>query len=175
MEFGTVLSKKAEGDSLSPQDVLAEVETDKAAMEIEVFDSGVLLKILAEEGDWVPAGQPIAILGTSADEDVSDLLAQYAQIKANAGTGAAAARLLSGRRTCSDCDPAPFGVYGAHGDGPDPVQLGRQAGRQRHHGDARLLRRASRPTPGAAPLPIGKVRSSPLREPPHGRSSTSGR
>ena len=92
MEFGTVLSwKKAEGDSLSPQDVLAEVETDKAAMEIEVFDSGVLLKILAEEGDQVPAGQPIAILGTSADEDVSDLLAQYAQIKANAGTGAAAA------------------------------------------------------------------------------------
>ena len=88
MEFGTVLSwKKAEGDSLSPQDVLAEVETDKAAMEIEVFDSGVLLKILAEEGDQVPAGQPIAILGTSGDEDISGLLAQYEQIKASAGAG----------------------------------------------------------------------------------------
>ena len=85
MEKGTVLSwKKAEGESLEPQDVLAEVETDKAAMEIEVFDSGVLLKILAQAGDEVPAGQPIAILGSSADEDISDLLAQYEQIK-NAG------------------------------------------------------------------------------------------
>ena len=45
METGTLLAwKKAEGDSLAPQDVLAEVETDKAAMEIEVFDSGYLLK-----------------------------------------------------------------------------------------------------------------------------------
>ena len=42
-------------------DALMEVETDKAAMEIEVFDSGFLLKILAEEGDQIPAGQPIAI------------------------------------------------------------------------------------------------------------------
>ena len=83
MEVGTVLSwKKAEGDSLAPQDVLAEVETDKAAMEIEVFDACVLIKILAPAGDQVPAGQPIAILGSSADEDISALLEEYAQRKA---------------------------------------------------------------------------------------------
>ena len=81
MEKGTVLCwKKGEGDTLEPQDVLAEVETDKAAMEIEVFDSCVLLKILAQPGDEVPAGQPIAILGSNADEDISDLLAKYEQI-----------------------------------------------------------------------------------------------
>jgi pyruvate dehydrogenase E2 component (dihydrolipoamide acetyltransferase) len=90
MEKGTVLCwKKAEGDTLEPQDVLAEVETDKAAMEIEVFDSCVLLKILAQPGDEVPAGQPIAILGSSADEDISDLLAKYEQI-GNAGPAASA-------------------------------------------------------------------------------------
>jgi len=83
MEVGTVLSwKKAEGDALSPQDVLAEVETDKAAMEIEVFDSGFLLKILAEAGEQVPAGQPIAILGESADEDISALITEYEARKA---------------------------------------------------------------------------------------------
>lgn len=77
MEVGTILSwMKAEGDSLQPQDAIAEVETDKAAMEIEVFDEGVLLKILVEVGDEVPAGAPIAIIGKSADEDFSDLLAQ---------------------------------------------------------------------------------------------------
>ena len=92
MEVGTVLSwKKAEGDALAPQDVLAEVETDKAAMEIEVFDSGFLLKILAEAGEQVPAGQPIAILGESADEDISALLAEYENRKTSGPAPAAEA------------------------------------------------------------------------------------
>jgi pyruvate dehydrogenase E2 component (dihydrolipoamide acetyltransferase) len=75
MEVGTILAwRKAEGDSLQPQDVIAEVETDKAAMEIEVFDDGILLKILVPEGEEVPAGAPIAIIGLSADEDISALI-----------------------------------------------------------------------------------------------------
>jgi len=83
MEVGTILAwRKAEGDALAPQDVIAEVETDKAAMEIEVFDDGVLLKILVSEGDEVPAGAPIAIIGTSADEDISALVAQAASASA---------------------------------------------------------------------------------------------
>jgi len=78
MEKGVLLSwLKAEGDTLSPQDAIAEVETDKAAMEIEVFDSGVLIKILAAAGEAIPAGQPIAILGQSMDEDISALLAAF--------------------------------------------------------------------------------------------------
>ena len=78
MEVGTILSwRKAEGDALEPQDVLAEVETDKAAMEIEIFDSGYLLKILEGEGAEVPAGRPIAILGNSPDEDITDLIASF--------------------------------------------------------------------------------------------------
>ncbi|RME22504.1 MAG: dihydrolipoamide succinyltransferase, partial [Deltaproteobacteria bacterium] len=47
MEVGTLLAwRKQEGEELAPQDVIAEVETDKAAMEIEVFDRGWLLKVL---------------------------------------------------------------------------------------------------------------------------------
>ncbi len=76
MEKGTILAwHKSEGDALSPQDVIAEVETDKAAMAIEVFDAGFLLKILVAAGEEVPAGTPIAIIGKSADEDFSALLA----------------------------------------------------------------------------------------------------
>jgi pyruvate dehydrogenase E2 component (dihydrolipoamide acetyltransferase) len=56
--------------------VIAEVETDKVAMEIEVFDDGVLLEILVEAGVEVPPGAPIAIIGTRADEDISALVAQ---------------------------------------------------------------------------------------------------
>ena len=77
MESGTIASwNKAEGDSLAVGDVLAVVETDKAAMDIETFDKGVLLKLLAAEGDEVPAGFPIAIIGR-AGEDVSALVAQF--------------------------------------------------------------------------------------------------
>ena len=50
MEFGTVLSwKKAEGDSLSPQDVLAEVETDKAAMVEDVDVEEAKAGLFADE------------------------------------------------------------------------------------------------------------------------------
>ncbi|MCB9758653.1 MAG: 2-oxo acid dehydrogenase subunit E2 [Alphaproteobacteria bacterium] len=78
METGTLLAwKKPEGAELAPQDVIAEVETDKAAMDIEVFDKGFLLKILAEEGEEIPAGQPIAIIGKAADEDISALMKEF--------------------------------------------------------------------------------------------------
>jgi pyruvate dehydrogenase E2 component (dihydrolipoamide acetyltransferase) len=92
MEAGTLLSwKKPEGSELAPQDVIAEVETDKAAMDIEVFDRGFLLKILAAEGDEIPAGQPIAIIGTAADEDISGLVAEYEANKDKAPAPAAKA------------------------------------------------------------------------------------
>ena len=85
MTSGTLLGwRKEEGETLKSQDVLAEVETDKAAMDIEVFDELVLLKKLAEPGEDVPAGQPIAILGKSAGEDISALLAEFAKLKGGA-------------------------------------------------------------------------------------------
>lgn len=77
MEEGRLVEwKKAEGQPVAAGDVLAEVETDKAAMEIEVFERGYLLRILVPAGEEVPAGTPIAILGSSPDEDISALLAQ---------------------------------------------------------------------------------------------------
>jgi len=109
MEAGTILAwRKAEGDALAPQDVIAEVETDKAAMEIEVFDAGFLLKILAPEGDEVPAGQPIAIIGTSADEDIAPLLAEFAsapQAKAPASSPAPAAPTAAPTPTAPPATP----------------------------------------------------------------------
>ncbi len=52
MEVGTLLAWRVEeGAKLAPQSVIAEVETDKAAMDIEVFDPCYLLKILAPAGE----------------------------------------------------------------------------------------------------------------------------
>ena len=54
---------KAEGDSVEPGDIIAEVETDKATMEIEAIEEGVLARILVSEGtEGVPINTPIAVL-----------------------------------------------------------------------------------------------------------------
>jgi pyruvate dehydrogenase E2 component (dihydrolipoamide acetyltransferase) len=74
MEEGVIAKWNVkEGDSVSSGDVIAEVDTDKATMEVEVFDDGVILKILAKEGDAVPLGGVMAIVGEKG-EDISGLL-----------------------------------------------------------------------------------------------------
>ncbi|WP_210490809.1 pyruvate dehydrogenase complex E1 component subunit beta [Microvirga antarctica] len=62
---------KKEGDPVKPGDVLAEIETDKATMEVEAIDEGVLAKILIADGtDNVPVNTPIGVLAMDG-EDVS--------------------------------------------------------------------------------------------------------
>src|SRR5512143_965542 len=76
MEEGVLTAwHKNEGDPVSIDDLLAEVETDKATMEFRAFDKGTLLKLLVPAGATVKLGQAVAILG-NAGEDVSALLAQ---------------------------------------------------------------------------------------------------
>lgn len=74
MEEGVIAKWNVkEGDKVNSGDVIAEVETDKATMEVEVFDSGTVLKILVAEGDAVPLGGTMAIIGEEG-EDISGLL-----------------------------------------------------------------------------------------------------
>jgi len=74
MEEGVIATWNVEeGDTVSSGDVIAEVETDKATMDVEVFDDGVVLAILANEGDAVPLGKAMAIIGEEG-EDYEDLL-----------------------------------------------------------------------------------------------------
>jgi pyruvate dehydrogenase E2 component (dihydrolipoamide acetyltransferase) len=62
-----------EGDKVNSGDIIAEVETDKATMDVEVFDGGTVLKIMAKEGEAVPLGGKMAIIGNPG-EDISSLL-----------------------------------------------------------------------------------------------------
>ncbi|MDH3289732.1 MAG: 2-oxo acid dehydrogenase subunit E2 [Gemmatimonadota bacterium] len=74
MEEGKVLSwLKREGDTVSSGEVLAEVETDKAVMELQARGSGVLRKILAGDGATVEVGSIVGIIA-AADEDIGSLL-----------------------------------------------------------------------------------------------------
>ena len=77
MEEGVLVAWMAEeGDTVSAGDVIAQVETDKATMDLEVYDDGVLLKKMIGEGDSVPIGGLIAVLG-KAGEDVSSIMSKY--------------------------------------------------------------------------------------------------
>src|SRR6266571_3687132 len=66
---------KKEGDKVSMGEPLAEIDTDKATMEMQALGSGVLRKILIKEGESAPLGQLIAIIG-APDEDIAALLDQ---------------------------------------------------------------------------------------------------
>ncbi|HET8532186.1 MAG TPA: dihydrolipoamide acetyltransferase family protein [Methylomirabilota bacterium] len=75
METGKVIKwLKKEGDAVKGGDVIAEIETDKANVEIEAFGGGVLRKIVIAEGGQVPVGDLIGVIADPA-EDISSLAA----------------------------------------------------------------------------------------------------
>ena len=78
MTEGTLVKwLKKEGDKIKPSEIVAEVETDKATMEMESFDGGTLAHILVKEGDKAPVGAVLAFLATSK-ENPADIKKQYA-------------------------------------------------------------------------------------------------
>jgi pyruvate dehydrogenase E2 component (dihydrolipoamide acetyltransferase) len=84
METGKIIKwLKQEGDRVQSGDILAEVETDKADVEMEAFGSGVLRKILVPAGDKAPVGALIGVIAEPGD-DIASVVSQ-------AGGGAAAA------------------------------------------------------------------------------------
>lgn len=74
MEEGILVAwRKQEGDRVETGDVIAEIETDKAVMDLEAFASGVLRKIMVQEGETVPAGTLLGVIA-EVDEDISSML-----------------------------------------------------------------------------------------------------
>jgi len=57
-----------EGDQVSPGDPIAEVETDKATLEMEAYEGGTILKILVGDGQTAAVGAPIAVIGKPGED-----------------------------------------------------------------------------------------------------------
>src|SRR5579859_956888 len=67
MEEGTIGHwLKKPGDEIKKGDILAEIETDKATMDLEAYEAGTLQQILVQEGETVPIGQAVALIGSGA-------------------------------------------------------------------------------------------------------------
>ena len=110
---------KNEGEPINKGDILAEIETDKATVEVESHAAGVVRKLLASQGDVVPVGAVMAIVGT-ADEKIDDLIAavgssQPAEPPAPAAPAAAQASPAPAPVAAAVSAPAPVAALVAAG------------------------------------------------------------
>lgn len=112
MEEGTIAEWfKEEGEDVEEGEVIAEVETDKAAMEMESFFEGKVLKVLVKKGDTVKVGAPMAVIG-EAGEDADAALAALGGAPAPAAespTAEAAAAAPAPEAATAPAPDAPAG------------------------------------------------------------------
>lgn len=144
-----------EGDEVSAGDVIAQVETDKATMDLEAFDDGVLLKKVIGEGDAVPIGELIAVLGDPG-EDISELL----------GDGAAAevaedeaAEDEAAEEPAAEPEPAPASDGAAEAPSSEAdtdTEMDEPAG------DGQFRERTPEPVPAGTDAEGRRIKSSPL-------------
>jgi len=131
-----------EGDEVSAGDVIAQVETDKATMDVEVFDDGVVLRRLIDEGDAVPIGQLIAVLGEEG-EDISDLVD-------GAAGGGAPEEASSEKASADDAEPQ------AEATGDSTAETTAPAG------DGQVRDREPEPVPAGTDAEGRRIKASPL-------------
>ncbi len=107
METGKVIKwLKKEGDPIKGGDILAEIETDKANVELEAFGSGTLRKILIAEGVEAPVGDLIGVIAESS-EDIGSLLSTAPAPARPAAAPAAAAEPAPAAAAAPAPAPAP--------------------------------------------------------------------
>lgn len=115
MQEGTITRwlKKA-GDPVKKGDIVAEVETDKANMEVEAYENGVIEQIVVQEGDTVPIGQTIAIIGSGAKGGASSPQpSKPAASSAQPPQQASAASNKPGPSGAPESAPSPVGAQSA--------------------------------------------------------------
>ncbi|HEX4994934.1 MAG TPA: dihydrolipoamide acetyltransferase family protein, partial [Methylomirabilota bacterium] len=148
METGKVIKwLKREGDAVKGGDVIAEIETDKANVEIEAFGAGILRKIVVEEGGTVPVGDLIGVIADPT-EDISSVAAAPAKPAAPAPAVAAPA-------PAAKSAPAPAAAPAA-ASGPLPAM-------ESYQSVPATTAVVPMAPAAAAPVPAGgRVKASPL-------------
>ncbi len=136
MEEGRLVEwKKQEGDAVAVGEVLAEVETDKAVMDLQARAAGVLLKQVIAPGTTVPVSQLVGIIGAKG-EDISAIVG---------GGGAAAAPAAPKPSAPAVATPAPAPAVAPPAAAPNSATAP-----------------ASTPAPTPAPVATGRIKASPL-------------
>ena len=117
METGKIIKwLKKEGDRIQGGDILAEIETDKADVEMEAFGAGVLRKVLVPAGEKAPVGTLIGVIAEPGD----DIAAVLASAPAPAAAGVGAAGSASARNDTRSALPAAPTPSAAPAPAPPP-------------------------------------------------------
>lgn len=163
MEEGRVLTwVKKEGDPVESGDVVVEVETDKATMEVEAMGSGVLRKILVAENSTVPTGTILGVVAAE-DEDISELLAGSERAAAAEAAPDTEAPIPSAQSATTETIEAPTGDGGRVKASPLARRMADEKGIaldsvQGSGPGGRIIKRdieaALRPGAAAAPAPV---------------------
>ena len=104
-----------EGQTIKPGDIIAEIETDKATMEVEAVDEGKVSKLLISEGtEGVKVNTPIAVLLAEGEKEGAPTVAKAPSPPAVQGTSAACA---GGCRALSGDSPSPLVAEASRGGG----------------------------------------------------------
>jgi pyruvate dehydrogenase E2 component (dihydrolipoamide acetyltransferase) len=144
MSAGTLVEwRKRPGDTIARGEIIADVHTDKADIEVEVFTSGIVDRLLVEPGQKVPVGTPLAIIREDGEAPGK------APAVPRPDEHAAAERILASPSAKSLADELGLDLATVHGSGPK--------GRIQRR-DVEAVARAAAP-PGPAPAP-------PLAPPP---------
>ena len=172
MEEGRLVKwNKNEGDPVATGDVLAEVETDKAVMELVARGDGVLRKRLANEGDASPVGTLLAVIGT-ADENIDSIIGGAAPATTSAPASAAAPAASAAKSAQENA--APESSDQSQTEATAPPQTKAAAPAPGAPPAPRAAAPAPRPAapppppkgngarPGATAAPGGRQRTSPL-------------
>jgi pyruvate dehydrogenase E2 component (dihydrolipoamide acetyltransferase) len=175
MTEGTLVKwRKKEGDKVEAGDILAEVETDKATMEMESFDDGILHKFLVTEGSKVPIGAKLALMLGKGEQPPADgaapaeapaKKAEASKAAAPSANAAAPAPAASSKTTKSDggrvkASPLAKKIAAAKG-----VNLGSVEG---SGPGGRIVRKDVETAPAAAPSAVAPAAPAAIASAPAG-------
>ena len=171
METGKVIKwLKKEGDAVKGGDVIAEIETDKANVEIEAFGAGVLRKIVVEEGGTVPVGEMIGVIADPS-EDISSMAAAKPRLLAGGRRpGARGQAVRAAPAAAPAAASGPYPRWRPTGPCPPPTRWCRWRRPARGPGSGRRGGEPGRPGEGlaAGQQDRGPVRSRPAAGRGHG-------
>ena len=169
MEEGRLVKwNKNEGDAVKSGDVLAEVETDKAVMELVARGDGVLRKRLANEGDASPVGTLLAVIA-NADENIDSIVGSATAPAASAAAPAASAA----KPAQSAAPPAPSQSQG-EASTPPPQKAAAQSSAAPSAAPPSAPQRPAPPRPSGPPAaPRGNGTARPGAPAGGGRQRTS--
>src|SRR5882672_5577056 len=163
MEEGRLVKwTKNEGDQVKAGDVLAEVETDKAVMELVARGDGVLRKRLANEGDASPVGTLLAVIA-APDENIDSIVGSAASaVAATPPQPAPAAQAQSPTQSQGEASAPPPQKAAAGPSVTPPAPAQPRPAPPRPPGAPAAPRGNGSTQPGAPSAPGGRQRSSPL-------------